>query len=50
LTESDGEAIHLDQYFLRHQTFHPLKSTFLWSYYSANHSHRRPLYLNTTSR
>jgi hypothetical protein len=29
LTESDGEAIHLDQYFLRHQTFHPLKSTFL---------------------
>jgi hypothetical protein len=23
------EAIHLDQYFLRHQTFHPLNSTFL---------------------
>jgi hypothetical protein len=33
------EAIHLDQYFWRHQTFHPLNSTFLRSYYSANYIH-----------
>jgi hypothetical protein len=44
------EAINLDQYFLRHHTLHPLNSTFLWSYYSANHSHRRPFYRHTTSR
>jgi hypothetical protein len=43
-----GNTPDLDQYFFRHQTFHPLNSTFLWSYYSANHSHRKSVYPEPT--